>query len=221
MISVTVRFFASSRERAGRSVDRFELTEPYTVGHLLELLTQRYPTLGPLMRHLRIAVEHEFAESATPLGDGQEVALIPPVAGGAPELLSVVDRPLDLREVIDAVAGVDHGAVVTFSGHVRNLSHGKRVLKLEYEAFAPMAVKVFHHIAEEARAQWPGARLAVMHRAGTLEPGAIAVVIAASAAHRQDAFAVCQHVIEQLKRDAPIWKKEFFDDGEAWVGLGP
>ncbi len=123
--------------------------------------------------------------------------------------------------VVDAVSGVDHGGIATFLGAVRNHTKGRAVLKLEYEAFAPMAEKVFRDIARAAAAQWPGARLAVMHRVGTLEPGELAVVIAASAPNRQNAFAVCQHMIERLKCDAPIWKKEFFEDGEVWVGLGP
>jgi molybdopterin synthase catalytic subunit len=187
----------------------------------MKVLEAEFPALGPLMKHLRVAVEQEFATGDTVLRDGAQVALIPPVAGGAPEVFKVVARPLEVQEVIDAVSGPDHGGVVTFTGAVRNVTGGRTVLRLEYEAFAPMAEKVFHAIAEEARAQWPGVRIAVMHRVGTLEPGALAVVIAASAPNRQSAFAACQHTIERLKHDAPIWKKEFFEDGEVWVGLGP
>ena len=152
---------------------------------------------------------------------GAEVALIPPVAGGSGDLLSVVETQLDVQTVIDAVSGPDHGGVVSFTGVVRNVTKGRAVTRLEYEAFAPMAQKVFRAIAAEARTQWPAVRIAVMHRVGTLAPGDLAVVIAASAPGRHDAFAACSHTIERLKQDAPIWKKEFFDDGEVWVGLGP
>ncbi len=220
-ISVTVRFFAASRERAGRSTDTVALPEPFTVAHLLEVLVATYPALGPVMPHLRVAVAEEFVALDTLLGEHADVALIPPVAGGAPELFAVVSRPLELAEVVDAVGGPDHGGVVTFSGSVRNATRGRAVKKLEYEAYGAMAEKLFRRIGDEARQRWPGVRLAIVHRVGTLEPGALAVVLAASAPHRQDAFAACQFAIERLKQDAPIWKKEFFDDGEVWVGLGP
>ena len=221
MISVTVRFFAAARERAGRSVEQVTLAEPYTVEKLLETLAAQLPALAPLMKHLRVAVNQEFADAGTQLRDGAEVALIPPVSGGSSEVLTVVSEPLELQRVIDAVAGPDHGAVVTFTGAVRAQTRGRAVVRLEYEAFVPMAESLFRSIADEAGQKWPGVRIAILHRVGVLEPGAAAVVIAASAAHRKEAFAACDHALERLKHDAPIWKKEFFDDGEVWVGLGP
>ena len=221
MIEVTVRFFAVTREKVGRSSATVSLGEPFTVSHLLEVLQREYPLLVPLMKHLRVAVEQEFASNETVLQPGADVALIPPVAGGSGDLFSIVETPLDVQTVIDAVSGPDHGGVVSFTGVVRNVTKGRAVTRLEYEAFAPMAQKVFRAIAAEARTQWPAVRIAVMHRVGTLAPGDLAVVIAASAPGRHDAFAACSHTIERLKQDAPIWKKEFFDDGEVWVGLGP
>ena len=221
MIEVTVRFFAVTREKVGRSVAKVSLDEPHTVAHLNEVLVREFPSLVPLMKHLRIAVEQEFASNETTLRDGVEVALIPPVAGGSSELFAVVETPLDVQRVIDAVSGPDHGGVVSFTGVVRNATKTRAVTKLEYEAFAPMAQRVFRSIADEARVKWPGVRIAVMHRVGVLAPGELAVVIAASAPGRHDAFAACSHTIERLKADAPIWKKEFFEDGEVWVGLGP
>ncbi|RKH36761.1 molybdenum cofactor biosynthesis protein MoaE, partial [Corallococcus llansteffanensis] len=107
------------------------------------------------------------------------------------------------------------------SGAVRDQTKGRRVLRLEYEAYAPMAEAKLAEIGQEVATRWPGTRLAIMHRVGTLVPGELAVVIAASAAHRQEAFRGCEHAIERLKQDVPIWKKEFFEDGEVWVGLGP
>jgi len=133
----------------------------------------------------------------------------------------VVDRPLSLDEAVRAVSGEGMGGVVTFTGAVRDHSHGKRVVELQYEAYGPMAERTFERIALEAEERWPGTRLAIVHRVGTLRPGELAVVIAAAAAHRDEAFQACRHAIERLKQDAPIWKKERFQGGEEWVGLGP
>jgi len=221
-VRITVRFFAAARERAGRGQDTLELPAPATVETALAALRDRYPSLVSLLPHLRVAVDEEFVPPTHPLADGAELALIPPVAGGAPEeLFRVVDRPLFLDEVVRAVEANGQGAVVTFSGAVRDATRGRRVLRLEYEAYAPMAEKQLAAIAAEAKAQWPGVRIAVVHRVGTLVPGELAVVIAASAPHRDHAFLACRHVIERLKQDVPIWKKELYEDGEVWVGLGP
>lgn len=187
---------------------------------LLEQLTARHPALGPLLPHLRVAVNQQFVGLDAPVPEGAEVALVPPVAGGS-GLFQVLQTPLRLEDAIAAVGGEAYGAVVTFSGAVRDQTRGRRVVKLDYEAYAPMAEQVFAQIAGEAAARWPGARVSILHRTGTLRPGELAVVIAAAAPHRAEAFEACRHAIERLKEDAPIWKKEHFEDGEVWVGLGP
>jgi molybdopterin synthase catalytic subunit len=215
-----VRYFAAARERAGCSEEALALPSPATVGALLEALAARHAGLAPLLKHLRVAVNQEFRAATDALRDGDEVALIPPVAGGA-GCFHVVDRPLSLQEVVDAVSGPGQGGVVTFSGTVRDVTRGRKVLRLEYEAYPEMAVKTLSAIGDEAAQQWPGARLAIVHRVGTLHPGELAVVIAASAPHRDEAFQACRHAIEALKRDVPIWKKEVYEDGDVWVGLGP
>ncbi|MFZ5443802.1 MAG: molybdopterin converting factor subunit 1 [Myxococcota bacterium] len=220
MIPVKVRFFAAARERTKVGELPLELADGATVADLTRVLTERFPTLTPLLPHLRIAVDQEFAPATQPLHPGAEIALIPPVAGGAP-LFRVQDAPLSLQEVVDAVSRVSQGGLVTFTGVVRDHSKGKTVTKLEYEAYVPMAEKKLAEIAAEARAQWPGTEVAVVHRVGTLLPGELAVVIAVSAPHRKEAFRACEHVIDRLKEDVPIWKKEFASDGEVWVGLGP
>jgi molybdopterin synthase catalytic subunit len=109
------------------------------------------------------------------------------------------------------------GAVTTFLGIVRAHNAGRTVLRLEYEAFAPLAVKTFARIDEEARASWPGACLAIHHRVGTLTPGQASVIIAAASAHRGDAFAACRFAIERIKQIAPIWKHEYFEGGDVWI----
>lgn len=218
---VRLLYFAAARERVGQAREERELPgEAWTVGALLELLAREHPSLAPLLPHLRVAVDQRFVELSSALADGAEVALIPPVAGGSARF-QVVDRPLVLDEVVRQVAAPGRGGVVTFTGAVRDHSHGKRVLRLEYEAFAPMAERVFAQIAQEAQARWPGVELAVAHRVGTLTPGELAVVIAAAAPHRKGAFLACEHAIDRLKEDAPIWKREVFEDGAVWVGLGP
>ena len=119
-----------------------------------------------------------------------------------------------------AISGPDCGAVCTFVGQVREETRGRGVVALEYEAFDAMVLKVFEQIETEAQARFPGCRLAIHHRTGRLLPGEISVAIAAAAPHREDAFAACRLAIEALKKDAPIWKREFFRDGSEWVGLG-
>ncbi|WP_324289933.1 molybdopterin converting factor subunit 1 [Pyxidicoccus sp. MSG2] len=218
---VTVLYFAAARERAGGAREALEVPEGALVRDVLRLISERHPALAPLLPHLRVAVDQEFVGLEAPVRGGAEVALIPPVAGGSPGLFSVVDRPLRLEEVVEAVGGEAFGGLVTFSGSVRNQTKGRRVLRLEYEAYAPMAEKKLAEIGAEAAAQWPGTRLAIVHRVGTLVPGELAVVIAAAAPHRKEAFRGCEHAIERLKQDVPIWKKEFFEDGDVWVGLGP
>jgi molybdopterin synthase catalytic subunit len=187
---------------------------------VLRLLGERHASLVPVLPHLRVAVNQEFVDVEAEVPAGADFALIPPVAGGS-GLFSVVDRPLRLEEVVAAVSGEAYGGLVTFSGSVRNQTKGRRVVKLEYEAYPPMAEKRLAAIGAEVAERWSGTRLAIMHRVGTLMPGELAVVIAAAAPHRKEAFLACEHAIERLKQDVPIWKKEFFEDGEVWVGLGP
>jgi molybdopterin synthase catalytic subunit len=215
---VHVLYFAAARDAAGLA--RETLAEvPATVGDLRRALERAHPALGRVLARSRLAVDQEFADDDAPLRDGAEVAIVPPVAGGAP-LFRVVDRPLRLEEVIDAVSAPGLGGIVTFTGTVRDQSRGRRVLRLEYEAYAAMAERVLARIGEEL-AREHGAAIAIVHRVGVLAPGEAAVVIACAAPHRAPAFRACEACIERLKADAPIWKREVFDDGSEWVGLGP
>ena len=136
-------------------------------------------------------------------------------------MFKLQSEPLSLDVVVKAVSDSTlEGAVVTFTGVVRSLSRGKRVTRLDYEAYDSMAEKQLSRIGNEVTRQWPGARAAVVHRVGSLLPGELAVVIAVAAPHRAEAFDACRHVIERLKQDVPIWKKEFSEDGDVWVGVG-
>jgi molybdopterin synthase catalytic subunit len=165
-------------------------------------------------------VDQEFAPDEAPLRDGAEVAVVPPVAGGGGGPYAVVDRPLALAEVVEAVAATGLGGIVTFTGTVRDETRGKRVLRLEYEAYREMAERKLAEIGE-AVAREHGARAAIVHRVGVLLPGDAAVVIACAAPHRSAAFRACEACIERLKKDVPIWKREVYDDGSEWVGMGP
>ena len=132
-------------------------------------------------------------------------------------LFHVGGRPLDVTAVVAAVAGPRHGAVTTFIGNVRETNAGRQVRWLDYEAYAPLAVKSFERIADEARTRWPDAELAIHHRTGRVEIGEASVMIAAASPHRADAFAAARYAIERIKQIAPIWKHEHFDGGEVWI----
>ena len=136
---------------------------------------------------------------------------------------AVTDAVLDLAPLIDLVADrlasapASAGAVTSFLGTVRNENQGRRVERLEYEAYAPLAVKAFERIAAEAAERWPETVLAVHHRVGALAIGEASVAIAAASPHRADAFAACRYTIERIKQIAPVWKHEFFAGGDVWI----
>jgi molybdopterin synthase catalytic subunit len=217
-VTLTVLYFAAAREAAGTGREVLEVPRVDVAG-LRRALVERHPALARVLPRCRIALEQELAEDGDPVRDGAEVAVIPPVAGGAPTF-RVVDRPLSLDEVVAAVSGPGRGGVVTFTGDVRGESHGKRVLRLEYEAYVPMAERKLAEIGRAVEEEH-GAAVAVVHRVGALRPGEAAVVIACAAAHRAPAFRACEAVIERLKKEAPIWKREVYEDGSVWVGMGP
>jgi molybdopterin synthase catalytic subunit len=131
--------------------------------------------------------------------------------------MHITAAPLDAAAVTASVAREGDGAVATFVGLVRDRNAGREVLWLDYEAYAPLALKAFERIADEAAAQWPGARLAIQHRTGRVDPGEASVVIAAASPHRAEAFAACRYAIERIKQIAPIWKHEHFAGGEVWI----
>ena len=216
---ITLLYFAAARERTGKGSEIVELPEGATAGDAREAACAAHPPLRAVADKLRLAVDQEFAGADRKLREGSEVALIPPVSGGAgPHRIS--QEPLEIAAAVRDVEGTDVGAVVTFVGTVRDNARDKTVVRLDYEAYPEMALKVFGRIAQEAAARWQGARVSIHHRVGNLEPGALSVVIAAAAPHRADAFEACRHAIEELKRDAPIWKREHYPDGSVWVGMG-
>jgi molybdopterin synthase catalytic subunit/molybdopterin converting factor small subunit len=214
--------FAGARDVLGVAELTLPLESPCTAEELLAEVCRRYPALVPWRRAIRIAVNGAYAAADDRVTFGDEVALIPPVAGGAAAKVAVSAAPLSLPDVVAVVEGPSRGGVVTFAGVVRREGHQiSDVIRLEYEAYGPMALEVLAAIAGEIEAEWPGTRVAIHHRTGALVVGETAVVIAAAAPHRAEAFAACRAAIDRLKERAPIWKKEIGESGAVWLGLGP
>lgn len=221
-MQIRILYFAVLRERLGLAEEVVEVASGGTVAAALAAIAARHPIIAPLLPRVQTAVNRAVVAASQPLGDNDELALIPPVAGGStPRRIAIVNEALSLAEVVAAVEGPERGGIVTFTGMVRR--HGQRanVVRLEYEAYVDMAVQVFTEIADEIEREWTGTHVAIHHRIGTLLVGQTAVVIAAASAHRQEAFQACSAAIDRLKRRAPIWKKEVSENGEEWIGLGP
>jgi molybdopterin synthase catalytic subunit len=222
---VRVLYFARCRELAGCAEEQVELPEGATTAQLVELLSQARAPLGPHLATARIAVNREFAPPHTELSEGDEVAVIPPVSGGsaAPRLhFALSATPLGEQAAARCFSALElgAGAVCTFDGVVRGNARGHVIAHLEYEAFEPMVLEQLAKIAAECEAQWPIAALAVLHRVGVVEVGGVAVSIAVLSQRRAASFDACRHVIERLKADVPIWKKEVATDGTEWWGQG-
>jgi molybdopterin synthase catalytic subunit len=220
-VQIQVRYFAVFRERLGRESETIELPDGASVGAALEALEARHEVVRALRGRFQTAVNQEMVRADARLADGDELVLIPPVAGGDDRHARLLDEPLSLDRVMAAVASLDTGGVVTFTGLVRRSSGGRAVERLEYEAYREMAEKVLRALCDEIEADFAGTHVAVEHRVGKLVVGDIAVVIAAAAPHRAEAFAACRALIDRLKERVPIWKKEIGPDGAEWVGLGP
>lgn len=136
-------------------------------------------------------------------------------------MIKITEKPIDVQKVIDTASSLGAGAVNVFIGTVRNNANGKNVVWLEYEAYETMAVNEIRKIIDDASHRWPLLGWAVSHRIGTLKPGEVSVVVAVSSPHRRESFEACQYIIDTLKANAPIWKKEVFEDGEEWVSARP
>jgi molybdopterin synthase catalytic subunit/molybdopterin converting factor small subunit len=228
-VTITVLYFAVLRERARRERETVTLAPGSDVAAARAAIARLHPALEPLLPMIQTAVNRVIVPATHALCEGDELALIPPVAGGSSPRAGVAKialgpRPISVDDVVDAVAGGsgEHGGVVTFAGVVRREGHALRdVVRLEYEAYTAMALEVMTAIADELEREQPGARVAIHHRVGALAVGETAVVIAAAAPHRAEAFAACRAAIDRLKERAPIWKKEIGESGEVWLGLGP
>ena len=209
-MSIKVKLFAGLRERAGWS--ERELDGAGRVSEVWPLLG-----LGDEPAGLLYAVNKEYAERDHELSDGDEVALIPPVSGGA---FRLSETPLSLDAAVAEVARDEAGAIATFTGTTRVQSRGRTVQHLEYEAYPGMAEKVMAEIADEVRTRYEITEIAIHHRTGRVDIGEPSVMIAVSAPHREAALAACKDAIDTLKERVPLWKKEVYEGGEEWIGRG-
>jgi MoaE-MoaD fusion protein len=207
---ITVRLFAGLRERAGWS--RRELEDVTRVADVWSALD-----LGDEPPGLAYAVNREYADRSRELNDGDEVALIPPVSGGA-FLLS--EEPLDLRAVVAEVQRNEAGAIATFVGTTRRHSRGRTVLYLDYEAYPEMAEQMMRSLAAALKEKHDLCDVAIHHRIGRVDIGEPSVAIAVSAPHRRAALEACREAIDTLKETIPLWKKEVYEGGEEWIGRG-
>jgi MoaE-MoaD fusion protein len=208
-VPVTVRLFAGLREQAGWSTREIEVSRVSDVWAKLDL--------GVEPEGLLYAVNKEYADRDAELADGDVVALIPPVSGGA---FLLTEEPVSLERVVDEVATDEAGAIATFSGTARRHSRGRTVLYLDYEGYEGMAEDMMTKLAEGLKERYDVHEIAIHHRVGRVELGEPSVVIAVSAAHRADALAACKDAIDILKVDVPLWKKEVYEGGEEWIGRG-
>ena len=209
-MEITVRLFAALRERAGWSRRDLDLADGAVVGDVWAELG-----LGEEPPGLAYARNREYADRHAPLGPGDEVAVIPPVSGGA---FAVSTEPLDLDAVVAQVADPAAGAIATFIGTTRTHSRGRTVVHLEYDAYPEMAESEMARIAEAIAARHDVLHVAMAHRTGHVPIGEASVIIAVSAAHRGAAMDACREAIDTLKQTVPVWKKEVFEGGEEWIG---
>lgn len=231
---VTLLAFGVLRDLLGTSGGSFELHAGSTVGGFLDLLRVAFPENTVPWSSIAVAVNQEYVSTNHPLADGDEVALLPPVSGGSgkknppvPQIyvpspnIALTHAPIEAAAIAASLKHAEDGAVVVFDGIVRNNSRGRRTLNLFYEAYAEMALTQMKLLASQALADFPVRDVAIVHRLGRLEIGDTSVVIAVASAHRAAAFDACRWLIDTLKKNVPVWKKEFFEDGAVWAQGDP
>jgi len=221
-MKVTVKLFARMRELVGSGTLERNINDNATITDLLQTLQDEFPKLVEVAPQTIISVNKEFADLETQLAEGDEVAFFPPVSGGSEAedgKFAIALEPISLDEVAAKVLKPETGAVAVFGGVVRNVSAGKAVEHLEYEAYEEMAVAKLRQVADEARAKWPKiVDIAIVQRIGHLEVGENAVIVAVSSPHRGDGcFEACAYAINRLKQIVPIWKKEVSPEGDEWI----
>ena len=226
---VRVLFFGMLKDVTGKSSEELELREGSSVADLLWVYRERLPRLKDSLGSLAVAVNQQYAGAETLLKEGDEVALLPPVSGGAgvegetPARQLAGRYALLVREAIDSAGFLaamkcgDDGAAVVFEGVVRNQTRGRRTLYLDYEAYEEMALREMESLAEQALKEFQIRDVALVHRLGRLKVGETSVLIVVVSAHRAAAFDACRWLIDTLKQKVPIWKKEYFEDGAVWA----
>jgi molybdopterin synthase catalytic subunit len=217
-VKIKVLFFGITHDLTGLQQEQAEIPEGSNLDGLWGTYAARFPRLNDLSGVLLLAVNQEIADRTKVLQDGDEVAFLPPVSGGSSEDYYLLTRsPIPTADLVRQQKAGEDGAVVVFEGVVRNNSHGRRTLYLEYEAYEPMATRKMQEIGAEVRREFEVDHIGIMHRLGRLEIGETSVAIIVTSAHRRAAFAACQFAIDRLKQIVPIWKKEHFEDGSVWA----
>jgi MoaE-MoaD fusion protein len=243
-VRVKVLFFGAARDAVGQSEHEIVLTGVTTSSQALAKLIEQFPDLGRFGNSLLFAVNQEYAREDREVRDGDELAVFPPVSGGAAgngetqrrgdagaelsaqnavgqskavDFFELTTEPIDVGAVARRVVLPECGATVTLDGYAREWTRGRRTLYLVYEAYAPMALRELQRLGREAHERFEIAYIGIVHRTGRLEIGETSVVISVGAPHRRAAFEACEWAIMELKRTVPIWKKEIFEDGEVWV----
>lgn len=216
-VNIRVLFFGAARDAVEANQLELAVEAPATVSSAFQSLKTRFSTLERFGRSLLFAVNQEYATPDTQLKDDDELAVFPPVSGGSHDFFELTTEPIDVGEVARRVVLPECGATVTLDGYAREWTKGRRTLYLVYEAYDSMALTEMQRLGVEAHKQFEIAHLGIVHRTGRLDIGETSVVISASAPHRQAAFQACEWAIRELKRTVPIWKKEIFENGEAWV----
>jgi MoaE-MoaD fusion protein len=217
-VAVHVLLFARLRELAGRRAIEVDLLPGATARDAWDAAVGSVPRLAGTDWGVRVAVNETYAEWDQPVVDGDAVAFIPPVAGGATSVhVRLTDAQLDARALEQRVRTDADGAMCTFTGVVRDNAEGRAVERMEYEAYAGMAEAEMRRVGEEALRRTGATAIAIEHRTGSLGIGEASVVVSVSAAHRQEAFEACRWAMDTLKAEVPIWKKEFGEGGAVWV----
>jgi len=229
---VRILFFGVLKDLAGQGGESLQLPDDATLGDVLNHYEVRIPRLREWVSSIAMSVNQEYAGPEAKLSQGDEIALLPPVSGGAGKSepgdptgrakhAAIARERIETRRVLEGIKRAEDGAAVVFEGVVRDNTRGRRTLYLDYEAYEDMAVKQMEELSEQALSQFPIRDVAIVHRLGRLEIGEISVLIVVASAHRAAAFDACRWLIDTLKRTVPIWKKEYFEDGVVWADGEP
>jgi MoaE-MoaD fusion protein len=217
---IRVLFFGILKDLAGRGSDALSLPERATLGDVLRYYQNAVPKIADVLPSIAMSLNQEYSRPDAELKDGDEVALLPPVSGGGPQdepLVKLIRTRIVPHEIIPVMERPGDGAIVIFDGVVRDNSRGRRTLYLDYDAYETMATQKLQALAGEARERFAIRNVAIVHRLGRVEIGQSSVLIAVFSAHRAAAFEACRWLIDTLKQTIPIWKKEYFEDGEVWA----
>lgn len=233
IVRVKVLFFGMLKDIVGRSEDSIELAEGAHLDSVFTRYARQFPRLSDLESSIVLACNHEFQDRSAPIREGDEIAFLPPVSGGAPDetarytheisdaetgcFFALTRQPIDTPAIARQLLRGEDGAIVDFEGVVRNNTKGRATKFLDYECYEPMAVKMMAEIGRDILRTHSIGRIALVHRLGRLEIGEASVAVVVTAPHRKPAFDAALDGINRLKRIVPIWKKEHFADGEVWV----